>query len=60
MTFEEAKAIVADEAPHLLVDESRPDVAYLLSVHREGDAARTNFDVRQYSEADMRAAVKGL
>lgn len=60
MTLDEAKTVVADENPALLVDDTRPDVTYLLSVYREGDAARTNFDVRQYSEADLRAAVKGL
>lgn len=60
MTLDEAKAIVADENAALLVDESRPDVPHLLAVHRKDEAARTNFDVRQYNEADLRAAVKGL
>lgn len=60
MTLDEAKAIVAAENPALLVDDSRADVPYLLSVHREGEASRVFFDVRQYNEADLRAAVKDL
>lgn len=60
MTLDEAKVIVAKENSALKIDESRADLPYLLMVYREGDASRSNFDVRQYSDADLAAAVRTL
>jgi hypothetical protein len=60
MTLEEAKSIIAETDPTLLVDERRSDVPHLLALYREGDTHRTNFDLRALDQHGLRDALVGL
>lgn len=60
MTRDEAKAIIAEVNPDLNLDESRPELDYLLSFYREDDTHRTNYDLRTLDEAMLREICAGL
>lgn len=55
MTRDEAKKIIADANPELLLDESAPELDYLLAFYRKDKPGFTNYDLRQLDEATLRA-----